>query len=244
MTTLGSIMQYASHTKRCYAPYNPVPFVENLPKKIKKEAEMASVDEALAIVDQMPDIRDKLIVLTAAIAGMREGELFGLKWDDIQWKDLQIFVRRTFNHGQFYEPKSEKSKRRIDVPPELLHEVKKWKLACPKGELDLVFPNNVGNPENASNWLRRVWHPARRRAGVRHLTPHSLRHFSGSFLLDQGEDMGYVQDRLGHATIGMTMDVYRHKIRKKNQRAAEKLGKAFFGKNEQRRLIIRAPDCL
>jgi len=44
--------------------------------------------------------------------------------------------------------------------------------------------------------------------------------------------MGYVQDHLGHSTIGMTMDVYRHKIRKNNRRAAEKLGKAFFGRND------------
>ena len=95
-------------------------------------------------------------------------------------------------------------------------------------ELDLVFPTSVGRPENESRWLRRIWHPARRHAGIRHLTPHSLRHLSGSFLLDQGEDMGYVQDHLGHSTIGITMDVYRHKLRKQNQRAAEKLGKAFF----------------
>jgi integrase len=98
--------------------------------------------------------------------------------------------------------------------------------------LDLVFPNNLGNPESAANWLRCSWHPARRRGGVRHLTPHSLRHFSGSFLLDQGEDMGYVQDHLGHSTIGMTMDVYRHKLKKRNRRAAHKLGKAFFGRND------------
>lgn len=232
VTTLGSIMKYASHPRRCYALYNPVPYVENLPKRIKKEAEMATLEETKAIMEIMTDTRDKLIVLTAAITGMREGELFGLKWDDIQWKDSQVFVRRTFNHGRFYEPKSEKSKRKIDVPQELLHDLKKWKLACPKGELDLVFPNNLGNPESAGNWLRRAWHPARRRAGIRHITPHSLRHFSGSFLLDQGENMGYVQDHLGHSTIGMTMDIYRHKIKKQNRAAAEKLGKAFFGGND------------
>jgi integrase len=228
ITTLSSIMKYAAHPKRCYAPYNPVPYVENLPKKIKKEAEMISFEETLPIIDQMNHSRDKLLVLTAAITGMREGELFGLQWNDLQWRDSQIFVRRTFNHGRFYEPKSERSKRKIDVPQELLLELKKWKLACPKGELDLVFPNNSGNPENANNWIRQVWHPARRRAGIRHLTPHSLRHFSGSFLLDQGEGMGYVQDHLGHSSIEMTMDVYRHKIKKQNREAAEKLGKVFF----------------
>jgi len=90
-----------------------------------------------------------------------------------------------------------------------------------------------GNPESATNWFRRAWHPVRRRAGIRHITPHSLRHFSGSFLLDQGEDMGYVQDHLGHSTIGMTMDVYRHKLKQRNQGAAEKLGKAFFERSDE-----------
>jgi len=229
VTTLSSIMAYASHPKRCYAPFNPVGYAENRPGPIKKEAETATLQDVLAIVNEMEHTRDKLIVLVMAMAGCREGEIFGLKWGDIQWKDSQVFIKRTFNHGRFYEPKSERSRRRIDVPEELLVELRKWKLACPPSELDLVFPNSVGNPIDAVGWLRSVWHPARRRASIRHLTPHSLRHFSGSFLLDQGETPGYVQDHLGHATIGMTMGTYRHKLRKQNREAAEKMGKAFFG---------------
>ncbi len=45
--------------------------------------------------------------------------------------------------------------------------------------------------------------------------------------------MGYVQDHLGHSTIGMTMDVYRHKLKQRNQGAAEKLGKAFFERSDE-----------
>jgi integrase len=50
-------------------------------------------------------------------------------------------------------------------------------------------------------------------------------------LLDQGEGIGYVQDHLGHSSIQVTMDIYRHKIKKHNQEAAEKLGGAFFEPN-------------
>ena len=228
LVTLGAIMRHASNPKRNYAPYDPTAYIENKPKKVKNEAEMATLDEAKAIIHEMDTKRDELVVLTMAITGMREGEIFGLKWGDIQWKDSQIHVKRTYNHGRFYEPKSAKSKRKIDLPEELLHELKKWKLQCPKGQHDLVFPNREAKPEDATNWLKRVWHPTRRRAGVRHLTPHSLRHFSGSFLLDQGEDIGYVQDHLGHSSIQMTMDIYRHKIRQQNREAATKLGRAFF----------------
>ncbi|MEJ2067815.1 MAG: site-specific integrase [Deltaproteobacteria bacterium] len=227
LTTLSSIMAYASHPKRCYASYNPVKHVENAPGKITREADCATPEEINAIVEKMGQ-RDRLIVHTMAIGGLREGEVFGLQWGDVEWTDSQIHIRRTFNHGRFFEPKSARSKRAVDVPEDLLHELKKWRLACPNGELDLVFPNTDGGPIIASNWLKRSWHPAREDAGVRHLTPHSLRHFSGSYLIDRGEDLGYVQDHLGHSSIQITMDVYRHKLRKRNQRAANSLGSAFF----------------
>jgi integrase len=229
LTTLGAIMRYASHPKRNYAPYDPTAFIENKPRRLKKEAEMTTLDETLAIIEQMDSERDRLIVLTMAITGMREGEIFGLKWGDIQWKDFQIYVRRTYNHGRFYDPKSERSKRKIDVPQAFLQELKKWKLACPKGALDLVFSNGNGNPIDATNWLKNAWHPARRRAQIRHLTPHALRHFNGSILLDMGETVGFVQDHLGHSQSAITMDVYRHKIRQHNREAAEKLSNLFFG---------------
>lgn len=87
LTTMSAVMEYAAHPKRCYATFNPVKYAENKPRIKKREAEMVSSEEVLAIIDQMEGERDKLIVLTGAITGMREGELFGLQWDDIQWKD-------------------------------------------------------------------------------------------------------------------------------------------------------------
>ena len=102
-------------------------------------------------------------------------------------------------------------------------ELKRWRLQSPWSEdNDVVFPNAVGRPIDETAWLRTVWHPARRSAGLRHLTPHSLRHFSGSFLLDQGEGMGYVMDHLGHSGIELTMGTYRHKLKVQNQGAARR----------------------
>ena len=72
---------------------------------------------------------------------MRQGELLGLKWTDIDWLNCQVHVRRTLNHGQFHEPKTESSKRAIDLGSTVIRELKKWKIACPPNELNLVFPN-------------------------------------------------------------------------------------------------------
>lgn len=115
LTTLSSIMKYAAHPKRSYAPYNPVPDAENKPEKIKQEADMITVQECKAIMDKMSYVRDKLMVLTGALGGLRLGEIFGLQWDDIQWQDFQVFIRRTFNHGRFYPPKIKTSVRLVDM---------------------------------------------------------------------------------------------------------------------------------
>jgi integrase len=59
------------------------------------------------------------------------------------------------------------------------------------------------------------------------ITAHNICHLSGSFLLDQGGTPGYIQDHLGHSSIEMTMNIDRHKIRKYNRKAVEKLRRGF-----------------
>jgi integrase len=62
---------------------------------------------------------------------MRQGELLGLQWGDIDWSDRQIHVRRAFKDGAFTQPKTRNSQRKVDVPDFLLRELKAWKLRCP-----------------------------------------------------------------------------------------------------------------
>ena len=67
----------------------------------------------------------------------------------------------------------------------LVHELKKWKLACPKGELDLIFPTEEGTPENAANLLYRRFFPSLRRAGLPLMRFHNLQHAYASLLIAQ-----------------------------------------------------------
>jgi len=173
--------------------------------------------------------KDKLLFKTAVLTGAREGELIGLQWGDVDWLNSQLHIRRTFNHGKFMEPKSKASRRKIDLAPELVHELKKWKLACPKGELDLIFPTEEGTPENAANLLYRRFFPALRRAGLPRMRFHNLRHTYASLLIAQGEHPKYIQSQLGHSSINVTMDIYGHLMETVNQKAASRLGKTVLG---------------
>jgi integrase len=235
LTTLSGIMKYAM--KHRYIDHNPVREIDRPTDKRDgdqgEELIILQPKEILALVDAAETQKDRALFMTAVLTGMRQGEILGLKWSDIDWINNQVHVKRSYNHGKFYDPKSKTSRRKIDLAPELVIELKKWKLACPKGELDLVFPNGAGNPENKSNLMRRRFYPALASASLEHMRFHDLRHTYAALLLDQGENIKYIQRQLGHSSIQVTMDIYGHLMSDVNQKAAIKLGERVFGTIKQ-----------
>jgi len=166
--------------------------------------------------------------MAAVTTGLRQGELLGLKWMDIDWFNNQIHVNRTYNHFRFYEPKTKTSKRRVDVPPQTMKQFKEWNLACPANDFDLVFPNESGKPMSALNMYNRKYLPALRKARLNKIRFHDLRHTWASLLIDQGENIKYIQKQMWHSSINMTMDTYGHLMKDVNKEAASRLGDAIF----------------
>ena len=108
-------------------------------------------------------------------------------------------------------------------------QLKKWKIACRPNELDLVFPNESGNPLNHGHMLRNHLWPALERAELPRIRFHDLRHTFASLLIDQGENIKYIQKQLGHSKPSVTMDIYAHLMNEENQEAAKKLDDTIFG---------------
>ena len=97
---------------------------------------------------------------TAALTGLRASELRGLRWRDIDLAKATISVwQRADAWGTIDVPKSDAGYRTVPVPSLVVNALREWKLACPKGELDLVFPNGAGNVEFHTNIVQRHWHP-------------------------------------------------------------------------------------
>jgi len=155
----------------------------------------------------------------------------GLKWSDVDGKHRQIHIQRTFNQGRFFATKTKTSNRKIDLGPTVLSELKKWKLACPKHDLDLVFPNEAGEPINHSNMVQRHFIPALRAAGLSKIRFHDLRHTNASLRLENGENIKYIQTQLGHASPTVTLNVYAHLMNPTNQEAACRLENSVFGES-------------
>jgi integrase len=205
IVTLNQIMKYA--VRHGYIAHNPVTDAER--PKDGCEVDITNDEDSIRILapaeinsllDAVKDPKYCTLFRLAIASGAREGELFGLKWTDVDWFNGQIHIRRTFNENAWYKPKSKTSVRNIDIGPATMAALRQWKLACPPNELDLIFPNGKGNPLNHGNMLRRHFYPALKNAKLPHIRFHDLRHTYASLLIAQGENIKYIQNQLGHAS--------------------------------------------
>ena len=229
IVTFNQVMNYAVRHK--YISHNPVRDAER-PKGQggveKEQIRILTTSEINFFLDAEEDQKYRTLFMLAIFSGARQGEIFGLKWTDCDWFNSQIHIQRTFNEGAWYKPKSRASNRKIDLGPSMMSELRKWKVACPSNELNLVFPNEAGNPINHGNMLRRHFYPALEAAKCPKIRFHDLRHTYASLLIEQGENIKYIQSQLGHASPVVTLSVYAHLMNPVNQEAACRLENAIF----------------
>ena len=211
-----------------YLAVNPALSVKPLPLP-KDELDFLRPDELNLLLDKAkPHFRP--LFLTAMLAGMRRGELLAVRHTDIDHASAQVHVRRTLYRGKFTPPKSEASRRASDLPPTLLDTLKE---IPSRFRGDLVFCQKNGKPLHPENMVRREFLPASKRAGLRRVRFHSLRHSYAVMLIESGANVKYVQRQLGHASIKTTLDTYGHLFKDTNPEASRGLEKVFLGKTGQ-----------
>jgi integrase len=172
------------------------------------------------------------VYITAINTGMRRGEVLGLRWQDIDFDNKVIYVRQSLQEVKkvgltFKEPKSGKS-RSITSTPTFASEMKKVykqqlenKLLFGQAyhDFDLAFAQKNGKPiqptEMARNYRKVV-----ESCGLAYIRFHDLRHTHATLLLQQGVHPKVVSERLGHSTIGITMDTYTHVLPNMQKEAA------------------------
>src|SRR5262249_43630261 len=99
--------------------------------------------------------------------GMRASELRGLAWGDVDFERKVLHVRQRANLWcELGAPKSEAGDREIPMSPMVVNALREWKLACPKGNNNLVFPNGNGHVENHANIANRCFYPLQIAAGI------------------------------------------------------------------------------
>jgi integrase len=244
LTSLSSIV--ADAQERGLATRNPLRERKRRSKATKRNRKQLKVGidiptpiEVRAIL-AASEGRWRAFCATAALAGLRLSELRGLPWRDVDFAAATVNVsQRADAWGDLGNPKAMASRRTIPVPPLVVNALREWKLACPKGELRLVFPNEKGGVlSHGRGVIRDAWHEIQIAAGisvpvtVKNGKPvlddgepvmrakygglHCLRHFFASWCAARPQDGGLglplktVQTRLGHGTLAMTSDTYGH----------------------------------
>ena len=233
LMVMGQIFNYA--VRHRYIESNPLSSAERPRNRghegenEQKETKVLTPWQVKALLDQVKEQKFKILFTVAAFTGMRQGELLGLKWEDVEWDSKQVHVQRTFTKGRFFATKTKGSNRKIDLAPTVMTDLKKWKLASGKNELGLVFCNEAGQPMNYSNMMNRHFLPALKDAKLPKVRFHDLRHTYASIMIEQGENIKYIQNQLGHSSPTVTLNVYAHLMKPTNQEAACRLERAILG---------------
>jgi len=230
--------------------------IENRIALLDKQSQKAKESVTKHYQDQAKNARRfRLLFMTALLTGIRRGELFGLGWEHIDWEDNIIKVRRALylKRGKYHDekgfvfvdPKTENSRREIDLSQELKKELLKLWMSRGKPNEGLVFCTEKGNPLDADNVVKNnflkllkaaelgKWEEVEKNGKkVEQFRPayrwHDLRHTYGSLKLAH-ESVYYVQRQMGHSSISITCDIYGHLLKERKPEAAAKTDQMVFG---------------
>jgi integrase len=211
-----------------------------LPKLSREEIDPLNREEARRLLEAAKGERLEALYMLALNTGMRLGELLALNWDDVDLEGEVLRVRRTLTRaGKVYttgEPKTRNSRRVIrltgaavealrgHLPRQLEEMGRMGSLYQPGG---LVFATEVGTIVNPSNVRNRSLKPLLKKAGLRPVRFHDLRHTCATLLLLKNVNPKIVSELLGHASVSITLDVYSHLMPDMQEKAARALEEAL-----------------
>jgi integrase len=221
---------------------NPCEFSE-LPRMEKTEMMYFTPEETAKFLNAAKDDKFFSAFYLAIETGMRPEEYLGLRWKDIDFENKALSVRRALVVKKgggfiFTEPKTKKSRRSIPLSNTAIKILKEYrrnqleermKLGADYQNLDLVFASEIGTPLLHGNLLRRHFKPIRDKADLPKIRLYDLRHTTATLLLSAGENPKVVSERLGHASIVLTLDTYSHVLPTMQKTATDKIEKLMFG---------------
>jgi integrase len=217
--------------------------VVTLPRLKKTEMKAFSPEEARRFLEAAKDDKQGLVFAFALASGMRPEEYLALQWKDICFEKNTATVQRTLiwrKGGGWYfsEPKTAKSRRTLPMPKNFFVELKRHKRLQAEQMLKLgqsyernnfVFATDEGKPIYLRNLRKRNFAKILEKADLTGFRLYDLRHSTATLLLSEGINPKIVSERLGHASIVLTLDTYSHVLPDMQKEATSKLGQMLFG---------------
>lgn len=210
------------------------------PKIVKSEMKTLDREQAQRLLDAAKGHKLELLLMLAITTGMRQGELLGLRWSDIDMERGTLSVRRTIKRVGKYgilemEPKTAKARRQILLPAFILamlrkHETKQNEMREAAGDnwqnKGTVFCSDTGGYLEGQR-LHKPFKKLLEKAGLPDMRFHDLRHSSATLLLAMNVHPKIVQELLGHSNITTTLNTYSHVLPSMHQEATQKMEDLF-----------------
>jgi len=193
------------------------------------------VRDILAAADSMGGKNDYMaqcwaryrpMIYLSAFTGMRPSEYRGLPWSNMH-DDRVSVTQRADKTGIIGPVKSRAAIREIELAKRIAEIIHDWRDQCPASKHDLVFPTASGRSISLSNYYSDAWAPLMREAGLvktkgtlvdkPKYSPYALRHYYASKLIEKRKDPKFIQERMGHSRIEITMNVYGHLMKDRDE---------------------------
>lgn len=222
--------------------YNPASRVRS-PKAKKPSINFYDDAQTIALIKALEgeELKFRVIILLTIFTGLRRGEVLGLEWQDINFKNSSVTVRQASQYVSSIgiytkDPKTETSNRVISIPEsitKLLKEYKRKQLECKlrlgdkwieTNRLFIKWDGSPMHPDTITKWFRQFLEDK----NLPHITFHGLRHTHATLLISQGLDVRTVSNRLGHAQTSTTLNIYAHSFAKMDKEASDKLDNLLY----------------
>ena len=210
------------------------------PQVRREEMRPLTAEQVRILFDAAEGDRLAALYVLAVTTGLRQGELLGLKWDDVDLEGGTLRVRRTLTTAkgglQLTAPKTKGSRRTVKLTQKAVQALRSH-LERQLGEIDragslwrengLIFASESGDPLDRRNVTTHRFKPLLGRAGLPQIRFHDLRHTCATLLLTKNVNPKIVSEMLGHASIAITLDTYSHVLPNMQDSAAKAMEDAL-----------------
>ncbi len=246
LTTLSSALDQA--VKWDLVPRNVASIVDK-PRSARGEMLTLNREQVALLLQEAATTRFYALYVLALTCGLRRGELLGLQWADVDFDKCALSVVRSIVtlHGKpiVADTKTAKGRRRIDLPSVAVRALREHRarLMAENRMAPWIFPSEAASPICPRNFIRRSFEPMLRSIQAKvdeeaakagrladrfpAIRFHDLRHTAATMMLELGVQPKVVQERLGHASIAVTMDTYSHVMPSMQREAADRVDALF-----------------
>ncbi len=247
-TYLSSVFSAAIRLE-CGVMYNPVRSVRIIAEQPEKPRAYLTLEQAVAIEENLTDPRHRMAWKLNVWAGNRCGEIRGLRWRNVLWEFNTVIVTESVWEGKSTPPKTKKGYRKVVLSPKQMAELKQYKDENhPDAQPDdWVFPGKRNRPLDMGWLMSEHIKPIAEKLGIPRIHWHALRHLNNSLMMNEGVDVATRMDRLGHVSDRVNL-IYSHSGDRAQLAASEAIERKLEAARErlenQQKGASRAPSPL